>query len=39
MVEVRQHLMAQPKGSDIERAWGLMNALELGLDQEHFPVE
>ena len=39
VVEVRQHLMAQPKGSDIGRAWGLMNTLELGLDQEHFPVE
>lgn len=39
VVEARQHLMAQPKGSEIGCAWGLMNALELGLDQEHFPVE
>lgn len=37
--ESRAHLAAQPEGSDVAQAWALMNGLEMGLDQEHFPQE
>ena len=37
--ESRAHLAAQPEGSDVAQAWGLMNGLEMGLDQEHFPQD
>lgn len=37
--ECRAHLAAQPMESDVAQAWGLMNGLEMGLDQEHFPQE
>ena len=37
--ECRAHLAAQPEGSDVAQAWGLMNGLEMGLDQEHFPQD
>lgn len=37
VLEARKHLEAQAEGSDLEKAWTLMSALELGLDQEHFP--
>jgi hypothetical protein len=34
----RPHLEAQPAGGDVGLAWGLLKSLEMGLDQEHFPV-
>lgn len=38
-VEVsRPHLEAQPADGEVGLAWGLMKRLEMGLDQEHFPV-
>jgi len=35
----RPHLEAQTKGEGVGLAWELMKALEMGLDQEHFPAQ
>lgn len=37
VAQVRQHLQSMTKQSDVAQAWEIMNTLELGLDQEHFP--
>ena len=38
VIEARPHLERLPHNSDIATAWEMMNSVELGLDQEHFPA-